>query len=201
MNAPAIRITRPVREQVSAEEWEVRVNLAACYRLMAEYGMVEMVADMAQYSPDGRSITFASGEFEAYDLFRKAADGSGDAEQLTHDPGPQHPLDWSSGGEYLAFTRTTTPVITGSDLMILPSGGDRVPYMFLQTPISEAHHQFAPGTPPRWLAYSSDDTGRREIYVTAFRPGQPSGEAPRRGRRARGARTGCRMRASSPPSL
>ena len=45
MNAPAVRITKPVREQVSKEEWEVRVNLAACYRLMAEYGMVEMVAN------------------------------------------------------------------------------------------------------------------------------------------------------------
>src|SRR5687768_14167732 len=45
MNAPAIKIDKPVREQVSAEEWEVRVNLAACYRLMAEYGMVEMVAN------------------------------------------------------------------------------------------------------------------------------------------------------------
>src|SRR4051812_30975505 len=43
MNAPAIRITKPVREQVSREEWEARVNLAACYRLMAEYDMVEMV--------------------------------------------------------------------------------------------------------------------------------------------------------------
>ena len=45
MNAPAIRITKPVREQVSKEEWETRVNLAACYRLMAEFGMVEMVAN------------------------------------------------------------------------------------------------------------------------------------------------------------
>ena len=45
MNAPAIHIHKPVREQVSKEEWEVRVNLAACYRLMAEYGMVEMVAN------------------------------------------------------------------------------------------------------------------------------------------------------------
>ena len=45
MNAPAIRITKPVREQVSKAEWEVRVNLAACYRLMAEYGMTEMVAN------------------------------------------------------------------------------------------------------------------------------------------------------------
>jgi ribulose-5-phosphate 4-epimerase/fuculose-1-phosphate aldolase len=45
MNAPAIKITRPVRELVSAEEWQARVDLAACYRLMAEFGMTEMVAN------------------------------------------------------------------------------------------------------------------------------------------------------------
>jgi ribulose-5-phosphate 4-epimerase/fuculose-1-phosphate aldolase len=45
MNAPAIRINKSVREQVSKEEWETRVNLAACYRLMADFGMVEMVAN------------------------------------------------------------------------------------------------------------------------------------------------------------
>ena len=45
MNAPAIRMSKLVREQVSKEEWQVRVDLAACYRLMAEYGMVEMVAN------------------------------------------------------------------------------------------------------------------------------------------------------------
>jgi ribulose-5-phosphate 4-epimerase/fuculose-1-phosphate aldolase len=45
MNAPAVKIMKPVREQVSKEEWDVRVNLAACYRLMAEYEMVEMVAN------------------------------------------------------------------------------------------------------------------------------------------------------------
>ncbi len=45
MNAPAIQIHKPVREQVSAEEWQVRVNLAACYRLMHEFGMVEMIAN------------------------------------------------------------------------------------------------------------------------------------------------------------
>ena len=45
MNAPAIRVRKSVREQVSKEEWNTRVNLAACYRLMAEFGMVEMVAN------------------------------------------------------------------------------------------------------------------------------------------------------------
>jgi ribulose-5-phosphate 4-epimerase/fuculose-1-phosphate aldolase len=45
MNALAIRIHQPVREQVSKEEWQTRVDLAACYRLMHEFGMVEMIAN------------------------------------------------------------------------------------------------------------------------------------------------------------
>jgi ribulose-5-phosphate 4-epimerase/fuculose-1-phosphate aldolase len=43
--APAIKVVKSVREQVSAEEWEARVNLAACYRLTAMYGMTEMIAN------------------------------------------------------------------------------------------------------------------------------------------------------------
>src|SRR3954470_22379935 len=36
---------KSVREQVSKEEWETRVNLAACYRLMHVFGMTEMIAN------------------------------------------------------------------------------------------------------------------------------------------------------------
>ena len=32
-----------VRESVSPEEWEARVNLAACYRLVAHYGWDDMI--------------------------------------------------------------------------------------------------------------------------------------------------------------
>src|SRR5688572_12737447 len=45
MSAPALKIKKSVRDQVSKEEWDTRVNLAACYRLMAEFGMVEMIAN------------------------------------------------------------------------------------------------------------------------------------------------------------
>ena len=45
MNAPAARSGKPVRKQVSREEWEARVDLAACYRLMHKFGMVEMIAN------------------------------------------------------------------------------------------------------------------------------------------------------------
>ncbi|HUE84856.1 MAG TPA: hypothetical protein VMO26_02155 [Vicinamibacterales bacterium] len=121
-------------------------------------------------------LTFAAGIGNAFDLFRKPADGSGAVDQLTNDKGPQHPMDWSDDARYLAFTRNN--IGTGTDLKILAIDDEgRQSYDFLQTAVSEAHTQFAPGTPPRWVAYSADETGRREIYVRAFTPGQPASGA------------------------
>src|SRR6188474_428854 len=34
---------RSMRERVSEAEWDLRVNLAACYRLVARYGMTDLV--------------------------------------------------------------------------------------------------------------------------------------------------------------
>src|SRR6266480_2697298 len=45
VSSPAIKIVKSVREQVSPEEWQARVDLAACYRLTAMYGMTEMIAN------------------------------------------------------------------------------------------------------------------------------------------------------------
>jgi ribulose-5-phosphate 4-epimerase/fuculose-1-phosphate aldolase len=45
VGAPAIKIVKSVREQVSPEEWNARVNLAAAYRLVALYGYTEMIAN------------------------------------------------------------------------------------------------------------------------------------------------------------
>ena len=35
VSSPAIKVVKSVREQVSPEEWQTRVDLAACYRLTA----------------------------------------------------------------------------------------------------------------------------------------------------------------------
>src|ERR1700730_10690349 len=45
MGMLATSTEKPVREMVSAEEWETRVDLAACYRLVEHFGMTEMVAN------------------------------------------------------------------------------------------------------------------------------------------------------------
>jgi len=40
VNQPA---TRSLRQRVNAEEWALRVDLAACYRLVARYGMTDLI--------------------------------------------------------------------------------------------------------------------------------------------------------------
>jgi ribulose-5-phosphate 4-epimerase/fuculose-1-phosphate aldolase len=45
MSVTRIKKQKPVREQVSREEWAKRVDLAAAYRLVHLYGMDEMIAN------------------------------------------------------------------------------------------------------------------------------------------------------------
>jgi ribulose-5-phosphate 4-epimerase/fuculose-1-phosphate aldolase len=48
----------PVRERVSAAEWEKRVDLAACYRLLDVYGMSEMSANHVSTRVPGEDNAF-----------------------------------------------------------------------------------------------------------------------------------------------
>lgn len=45
MSVQPLKKAKSVREQVSPEEWQKRVDLAACYRLMDLYGMTELTAN------------------------------------------------------------------------------------------------------------------------------------------------------------
>src|SRR5579862_1546237 len=49
---------RSVREQVSADEWQKRVDLAACYRLLDLYGMSEMSANHVSTRVPGEDNAF-----------------------------------------------------------------------------------------------------------------------------------------------
>lgn len=58
MNAPAIHLNQSVRAQVSPEEWQTRVDLAACYRLMALHGLTEMIANHISMRVPGTDNAF-----------------------------------------------------------------------------------------------------------------------------------------------
>ena len=58
MSVTALRNARSVRDQVSAEEWQKRVDLAACYRLVHLYGMDEMIANHISTRVPGEDNAF-----------------------------------------------------------------------------------------------------------------------------------------------
>jgi ribulose-5-phosphate 4-epimerase/fuculose-1-phosphate aldolase len=59
MNMPQKEMRRPaVRDQVSAAEWQARVDLAAAYRLVAYYGMDEMIANHISAGVPGEEGAF-----------------------------------------------------------------------------------------------------------------------------------------------
>jgi Tol biopolymer transport system component len=51
---------------------------------------------------------------------------------------------------------------------VLPLSGDRKPIPIAATPAQEANPRFSPDG--RWIAYESDESGRMEVYVSAFPP-------------------------------
>ena len=80
--------------------------------------------------------------------------------------------DWSHDGRFLAFHVIKAGSNTKGDIWILPLSGDRKPYPFLSTNFDEVAASFSPDG--RWLSYTSDESGRSEVYVVPF-PG-PGGK-------------------------
>ncbi|HSG01451.1 MAG TPA: hypothetical protein VLA20_09980, partial [Vicinamibacterales bacterium] len=115
------------------------------------------------WSPDGRSLIYSSTREGADTLFRKAADGSGQAEQVGKFRNPMWGSSWSADGRYVLFT-TTNPSL---DVGILELGQE--PTLLLSTPFSEVDAAISPDG--RWIAYSSDESGRAEVYVRSFEEG------------------------------
>lgn len=75
-----------------------------------------------------------------------------------------YPQDISSDGGTILYVERTQ--VTGFDVWSLPKSGAQKPHPVLQSPFNETHPQLSPDS--RWLAYTSDESGRLEVYVRPF---------------------------------
>jgi hypothetical protein len=72
------------------------------------------------------------------------------------------------------FLYQRSSVETEWDLWSAPLDGGEDPQPFLRTSFDEGHGQFSPDG--NWVAYTSNESGRREVYVRAFPSGDRKGK-------------------------
>jgi hypothetical protein len=116
-------------------------------------------------SPDGRiALTVTTGV--PGDIYISRAGSAAPAELLVKSSLAKHPNDWSADGKYLIYDEHTATA--RQDLWIVPMEGAHTPIPFLATPADETSAAFSQDG--KWIAYSSDESGRPDVYVRGFAP-------------------------------
>jgi dipeptidyl aminopeptidase/acylaminoacyl peptidase len=141
------RLAVAIEEVEEVQTWLYDLARETLTRFTFEGGSVSGGA----WTPDGKRIAYG-------ECFSRLSDGSGGAEKMTEEFCGVG--SFSPDGQLLASAGAVN-----SDIFVLRLS-DRKVQTFLQTPFNEAAPEFSPDG--RWLAYSSDESGRREVYVQPY---------------------------------
>jgi Tol biopolymer transport system component len=116
------------------------------------------------WSPDGSHICWASSRGSAFQIFQKASSGAGGDELLANSDTEITIDGWSPDGRSILFDRSAPQ--TKKDLWVLPLDGERQPVQYLSGPFNETQGRFSPDG--RWVVYTSDESGKPEIYLQSY---------------------------------
>ncbi len=124
------------------------------------------------WSPNSDRVVFQSDRAgAAYDLYQRAIGGAGHDELLLKTPNNKTPYQFSRDGRLLIYSENDPK--TKWDIWVLPmdSSGPE-PKVFLHSDYNEMYAQLSPDG--RWLSYTSDESGKPEVWVRSF----PAGDSP-----------------------
>jgi Tol biopolymer transport system component len=120
------------------------------------------------WSPDGKTVFYASSIIGPPHIYAKPADGSGSERSvLESKDAVEIPQSVSPDGQYLLYERRDLGNShTGFDLWALPLSGDGKPFPIVQTVFDDMRPAVSPDG--KWMAYQNNESGRMEVYITTF---------------------------------
>ena len=119
------------------------------------------------FTTDGADLVFNSNRDRSFALYRRPANGGGqDARIVKLDVGNMQVPEVARDGSVLVFSGGAAGAL---DLWVLPLSGGGQPTPMWTTPALETSPALSADV--HWVAYSSNETGRTEIYVQAFPAG------------------------------
>jgi Tol biopolymer transport system component len=145
---------------VSSDIWLIELARSVASRFTSDPGNDFFPV----WSPDGSRIAFSSNREGQFNLYQKLSSGAGGDEELLKSGETKFMEDWSPDGQFILYR--TQGGKTRADIWVLPLFGDRKPSSLLQTDFAENWARFSPNG--KWIAYQSDETRTREVYVREF---------------------------------
>jgi serine/threonine-protein kinase len=164
------RLAVTISEPGDTNVWVLNLTTGAQTRLTQEGANV-----FPLWTPDGQRVTYLSHRGESkVSIDWKRADGHGESEPLisAEEVGELlAPGSWSPDGETLAYLKFSAPFSEkgGGDIWTTTRDGDPEPRPLVAT----GSHEYGPAISPdgQRLAYASEESGRREVYVQPFPDG------------------------------
>lgn len=146
-------------ERLTSSVWTLDLLRGALSRL--SFGAGSALAPV--WSADGSRVAYVCAQLTS--LCVRQASGAGNEEVLLTSDEAKSLDDWSPDGKVLLY-EDVSPKTAATDLWLLPMNGERKPSPYLQTRFDETHARFSPDG--RYVAYTSNESGRDEVYVRTF---------------------------------
>jgi serine/threonine protein kinase len=145
----------------NADVWLVASDRGVARRLTTEpSGNISPI-----FSSDGSRLVYADdGNDDVNHIYERRADGTGNAALLLENSENKNPSDWSPDNRYVLYDSVN--LRTNDDVIALPLFGDRKPVEVARSAFFERGGRFSPDG--RWVAYGSNESGQKEVFVQPF---------------------------------
>jgi eukaryotic-like serine/threonine-protein kinase len=160
--------------------WLMDIGRGVPNRVTFEGASASALGSAFGWSPDGGRIAYLK-EGAPPNLFVQDLTTAGSTERLVSSPHSQTFPEWSPDGRFLLYAEDANDPSskTRTDLQLLSVNGARTVTPYLRTSFAETRGHFSPDG--KWVAYTSDESGRNDVYVQSFPVGGPKGRISSKG--------------------